>query len=139
MTHSHFFRALLAVFLVTIIGDVLWHNWLLHDFYYARVDAINGAPTPDKFPFYIVLAEIIAAVGTTFFVLSGPHLPTMADGVFRGALLGLMMAGSLNLVNHTLLVHWDLTVAVIDVLWGIILGGIGGAVCVKAAYGKTTH
>jgi uncharacterized membrane protein len=133
LTPSRFLAALVAVFIVTLLGDMLWHNWLLMDFYYTRLSAINGAPMPATFPVSLLIAEAIAAAGTVYFVLSAPKAPTLSAGACRGALIGLMLGGALNLVNHSLIALWDLNVVLVDICWATALGAIGGAVTVWAA------
>ncbi len=133
MKPLRFFRAFVAVLIVTAAGDFAWHNWLLKDFYFSQLELINGTALPEEFPPFIVAAIVLSSLGTTYFVLSAPKMPDVLHGAARGALLGLMMAGVLNLVNHQLILEWSLTVASVDILWALVLGAAGGAVCVWAA------
>ncbi len=124
---STFLKATIAAFVVTLAGDILWHNVLLADFYFSRLTFINGVP-PDtmSFPPWMITIEMIAAAGSAYFVLrtSRAH----GEALFHGALLGLLMVGPLNFINHSLILKWDTTVTAVDTLWGVALGAIGGLV-----------
>ena len=52
--------------------------------------------------------------------------PALKDGGWRkaalnGALLGLVAYGTYDLTNQATLVHWPVTVTVVDLLWGAFL------------------
>lgn len=134
MTTSTFIKGFIVAFIVSIVGDYLWHSVLLADFYNQRLTAINGAPTATTFPPFIVLFEVIGSAGIAYFILA-THSKTLWDGAWRGGLLGLMLGSGINFVDHSLIAKWDLTMALVDTAWATVLTAIGGAIIV-AVCGK---
>ena len=122
---SAFFKSFVTAFILFVLGDMLWHVWLLGDFYNGRIALLNGGTMPpESFPGFVFAFELIAAAGTTYFVLPSR---SVQEGAWKGAVLGLMMISAINFVCHTLLVNWDLTLVVVDTAWGIVIGAITGA------------
>ena len=118
-------KGAVAALVVFVVGDFVWHNVLLVDFYSTRLDAINGMHVPLSFPPFILLFEVIGSLGTAYFVLNMSH--SLGQAIFNGAVLGLMMVSAVNFVNHSLILKWDITITLVDTLWGIAMGGLSGA------------
>jgi uncharacterized membrane protein len=101
------------------------------DFYNARLALINGSSTPPALSVLAIAYEVIAAIGIAYFVLGS--LSSKADwmeGAWKGAFLGLLIAGGLNCVNNSLIQHWDTTLALVDIAWGVVTGAVVGAILV---------
>ena len=131
LSTSSYIKGAGTAFVLFILGDALWHDMLMGSFYMSRIDAINGGPAPATFPCFIILFELIAALGSTYLVL---HLSkNIAEAAKNGAILGLMMVSAINLVNHTIILRWDLTLVVVDTAWGVVLGFLVGAATYYAA------
>ena len=112
-------------FILFTVFDALWHGGLLADFYGQRLlllDPSTHGEVPGFSPF-ILFVEAINAVALSYFVLS--HAPTgkpLADVAWIGALLGFTVSGSVNFLNHALLSHWDIVIALVDTAFGTIVG-----------------
>lgn len=120
--------------MLSLVGDVLWHNVLLSDFYFSRLADINGAATDTVgFPLFLVVFELISSAIVTYFVLAMSKKRPVLEGCWNGALLGLLMVGALNFVNHSLIAKWDSTVVMVDTAWGVLLGAICGLAIVLVA------
>ncbi len=128
---STFFKALLAAFVVTLIGDYLWHNVLLLDFYTGKLAGVNGGTVPDFSPSILVL-EVLSSAVTAYFVLVAARKGTMAEAAFHGGLLGLAMVGAINFLNHALVAGWDTTLVSVDTAFGVILGALAGVAVLTA-------
>lgn len=132
MTSSTFFKGFIAALIVALVGDMLWHNVLLAEFYNAKLMTITGAGVPGFSPFLIVL-EVMASAVTAYFVLAAARKRTIAEGAFHGALLGFAMVGAVNFLNHAFFARWDTTLMSVDIAFGIILGAACGAAIILAA------
>lgn len=123
---SSLLKATVAAFVVSVLGDYLWHNVLLLSFYGPRLMELNGVAASTAFPLSLLFIELVVSFGMAYFILKTSHSYTHA--FWNGLFLGLLTVGTLNFVNHSILVRWDMTLAIVDTLWGIGLGGIGGLV-----------
>lgn len=123
---SKFWKAAIVVFIFYILADFVWHGWLFADFYEMRFAAINGAPSPMTFPPFILAFEVIAALVSTYFVQKTSS--TMQQGMWHGGLLGFFSVSAINFVVHSLIPKWDTSMLMVDTLWGIIIGVVGGAI-----------
>lgn len=128
---SSFIKAALAVFVIYIIGDYVWHTVLLGDFYFSRLSIINDAPVSPSFPPFIVAFEAISALVTARFIprLSG----NTSDALVNGGLLGLVSVGAVNFVNHSMIAGWDLTMVAVDTTFGVVLAALAGVVAFRVA------
>jgi uncharacterized membrane protein len=135
MTTSTFIKGLLAAFVLSLVGDMLWHNYLLADFYNARLQSINGGTVP-AFSNFMIALELLAAAITTYFVLAAAKTRTIGEGAVHGAMLGFAMCGAINFLNHSLFPGWDLTLVEVDTAFGVVLGAIVGAGIILATGGK---
>ncbi len=125
MTIKKFTTGFIVALILFLIGDFLWHGWILGDFYMTRLDAINGTAMSEEFPLFILAVEVISALGLAYFVPAIARTPV--EGMWNGAFLGLIVASTLNFVNHSLILKWDLTLTLVDTAWGIVMGAIVGA------------
>lgn len=130
MTSSTFFKGLVAALIVALVGDFLWHNVLLVEFYDAKLSGITGNGVPSFSPFIVVL-EVLASAVTTYFVLAAAKTRTVAEGAFHGGLIGFAMVGAINFLNHALFPGWDASLVSVDVAFGIVLGAVSGAAIVS--------
>ena len=123
---SSFIKGLVAAFVVSVVGDMLWHNVLFADFYNQRLMRMTGGTVPG-FSAFIIVVELLAAAVTTYFVLAAARKRTAAEGAFHGALIGFAMVGAVNFLNHALFPLWDATLVSVDTAWGVLLGAAAGA------------
>ena len=124
LSTSSYIKGAVTAFVLFILSDLLWHTVLLGDFYNSRLEAINGAAMTAN-PIPAMIFEAIAALGSTYFVLALSK--SLFDAAKHGAILALMMISAINLVNHTLLLQWDVNLVLVDISWGVVTGLIVGA------------
>ena len=109
---------------------MLWLGVIARDFYQTRLGALLGVVNwPAAIIFYLVFL-----VGLTFFaVYPGAQLGTMT-GVTKalclGALFGFFTYATYDLTNLATLKGWPLSVSLVDMLWGTILGGLVSGITV---------
>ncbi len=132
MTTSQFLKGFVATLILFLAGDIVWHNFVMRDFYMQRILAING---PDvamgDFPPFILAFEIIASAGMSYFVLRTSK--TLMEGALNGAFLGLVVVAGINFVAHSLIPKWDVPMVLVDTAWGVVLGAVAGKVIMLVA------
>ncbi len=134
MTLSSFFKGTFAAFIVFFAGDFLWHEVFFVNFYDARIFAINGAATPLGIPVFLIALEFLIAAGASYFILRVPG--SMQRAILEGGLIGLMISGAVNFVNHSLILKWDLAIMLLDTSFGLLLGLLAGCVIFLAGSRK---
>ncbi len=127
---SSFGKSFLVTVIIFLLADILWHSVLLADFYNTRLAYINGLYPADSFPPFIFAYEIIAAGIMTYFIRVAARPGSLVSGMGNGALLGFLVSGGINFINHSLILKWDLGLTIVDTLWGVAMGAIAGAAIV---------
>lgn len=131
MFTPRFIKGFIVTFVVFMVADFAWHSWIMMDFYNARIADVNGGMLPAAtFPVFIILYEVLAAACMTYFVQATAKKGDLMDGAFKGGLLGFLVSGGINFINHSLIMKWDLNITLVDTLWGIAMGAVAGAILV---------
>lgn len=129
MTLTRYLRSFLVVFVLFLLLDAFWHNGLLKAFYAERLAMLNPAlvSAPIGLMPQILFVNALNAITLTYVVLhhrsKGSYL---AAAVFVGALLGVTVTGTVNFLNNAFVPAWDITLALVDTAWGLVVGIVGG-------------
>lgn len=121
MNPTRFLRAFIVSFVLFTLLDAFWHGGILADFYNQRLAYLNPAlvGTPIGLSPFMLLAEAVNAITLSYFVLSHTdNKKPLDDAAWIGALLGFTVTGTANFLNHTLLIRWDIVMALVDTAWG---------------------
>lgn len=111
------------LYLVTVpvffLIDMLWLGVVASSFYQSKLGHLLG---PVNWP-AAILFYLIYIVGILIFAVV-PALEAEAVGraVILGALFGFFTYATYDFTNLATLKHWPLSVVVVDVLWGTVLG-----------------
>lgn len=116
-----FVKSYLLTFIVFIIFELLWLLIIAKDLYAKELGYIMNEK-PNLAP--AAVFGLLFVGGLVFFVIN-PALDqsSWTFALFSGALYGLIIYASYTLTNFANLESWPLKVTLIDLLWGIILGG----------------
>jgi uncharacterized membrane protein len=133
MHSSTLYKGIAVAFVISLVGDMVWHSVLMADFYGAYIASINGAPWDPSFPLPLIVFELICSAVMAYFILAAAKAHTVTEGAWHGALLGLAIVGAVNFVNHSLMPKWDITLLMVDTAWGIVLGAVTGAAVMRVA------
>lgn len=127
----------LAIYLGTFIGvsavDALWHLVLFKRPYSEGIKQV--APVVEgKIQLQSGIAGLLAQVLTigaiVFLVLyRAPH-PTYQDGALIGAAAGILAISVYGLVNYAFIKDWNLTITILEVVWGPMIGAVAGLLVV---------
>ncbi|MGE3366085.1 MAG: DUF2177 family protein [Rhizobiaceae bacterium] len=118
----------LAIFLAL---DALWLGVIARNFYASRMGSLMLEQ-----PRWGVAAlfYLLFVVGLVYFAISA-HVATgdWRAAALNGALFGFFCYLTYDATNLAVLKGYDTTVAVVDTLWGTLLGGVVSALTVVAA------
>lgn len=123
----------LALASFVFVADFIWLGLIMKGFYHQELSGLmrqgpNGF-SPRLLP--ALLVYLLIPIGFMLFV--GPRIQANTPwlvAVGWGALWGLVVYGIYDLTNLSILDRWPLSVTIVDILWGITLGG-GAAVVLK--------
>ncbi len=106
---------------IFFIVDMLWLGVIAKNFYRTRLDHLMGDINwPAAIIFYLIFL-----VGLTYFAI----YPASEAGAWQrasllGALFGFFTYATYDLTNLATLRDWPLSVVVVDIVWGAILGAL---------------
>lgn len=106
---------------IFFIIDMIWLGVVARPFYQTYLaDFLGPVNWPAAIIFYLVFL-----VGLTFFAI----YPAVQVGVWQtallyGALFGFFTYVTYDLTNLATLKDWPITVVIVDVVWGTVLGGL---------------
>jgi uncharacterized membrane protein len=112
-----------GVSLVTfVVVDLIWLGMMASRFYKPTLGdmALHRAFLPPAIAFYLIypLGLVIFAVEPA--TRSGSALAAIVSG----ALFGFFTYATYDLTNHATLRNWSLSLTVIDIMWGTLLGAV---------------
>jgi uncharacterized membrane protein len=122
---------ILTLYVVSVpiffIIDMVWLGVVARDFYAARLGHLLGEVNwPAAIIFYLVFL-----VGLTFFATYPAALANdVMKALMLGALFGFFTYATYDLTNLATLRDWPLSVTLVDMLWGTVLGGSVAALTV---------
>lgn len=116
-----FIKSYAVTFVLFIIIELIWLLILAKDLYKKEIGYIMKEK-PDLAP--AAVFGLLFVLGLVFFVVN----PALTKGewsyaLFAGILYGLITYATYTLTNLANLESWPLKVSLIDLIWGIILGG----------------
>ncbi len=126
------FLKLYAVAVVTFFAiDLLWLGIIARSFYQSQIGHLlkPNVNWPAAFAFYLIfVAGIVVLV-----VRPAVERESLLVAIALGALLGLVTYAAYDLTNLATLEGFPLTVAVVDMFWGMVLCGSVSAVTYLAS------
>lgn len=119
-------RAFIKTYLLTLLPfillDALWLGLVAPQFYRSQIGFIM-AEQPN-WPAAVIFYLLFIA-GMSFFV-TGPAMQTgdLKQAILRGAFFGLVTYATYDLTNLATLAGWPILVTLVDIAWGVFLGGM---------------
>jgi uncharacterized membrane protein len=104
---------------VFFIIDMIWLGFIASNFYKSRLGHLMGDINwPAAIIFYLIFL-----VGLTFFATyPAVAKQSLASALLLGALFGFFTYATYDLTNLATLRDWPLSVVVVDIIWGTVLG-----------------
>lgn len=112
--------------------DFVWLGVVMKSFYLRELGSLarigpNGSLTPNIFAAILVYISLGAAFA--FFIT--PYATSYGKAAATGALLGLLTYAVYDFTNLTILNGYSVKMAIVDIIWGTILGAIAGLIIFK--------
>ncbi len=103
---------------VFIVLDLVWLGVVAKSFYQSRLGYLLGEVQWTA----AIIFYLLFLAGLTFFAT----LPSLEGSFVRTALLGgffgLITYATYDLTNHATIAGWPLSITIVDMLWGAVLG-----------------
>ena len=124
---SHFIKVWLSAVPLIALVDFVWFSLIAGKFYDKYmgtfVSRTDGSIDIKLFPAVVVYLAL--AFGIAFFVLPKVSGTENFWSVFlTGAVFGLITYAIYDLTNYAFLTNWSLTLSLVDMAWGFVIGGI---------------
>lgn len=131
MTPKKFLARFFAALIATLVLDGLWLGWLMGGYYREKLGPIvltdsDGGFAPRLLP--TLLVYILIPLGIALFArpahAAATLRPLLPASLVKGAVFGLILYGTYDMTNWSLLAAWTPDIALVDTLWGVTLCGL---------------
>jgi uncharacterized membrane protein len=119
------FQIFVALYLISVpvffLIDMIWLGFVARDFYQTRLGHLLGETN------WIagIIFYLVFLLGLTWFAT---YPATLSDSFLRalalGALFGFFTYSTYDLTNLATLRNWPLSLSIIDIIWGTVLGAL---------------
>ncbi len=112
---------------VVVVIDYLWLARIMGNFYLSRLSSVVRMKNASLDPILwaAMMVYICIPAGIVLFVL--PHIDPeniRSSSLFWGFVFGIVLYGTYDMTNHSLLRVWPVSIVIVDILWGGILCAI---------------
>lgn len=123
-----YFKSFVSITVVMIVLDFIWLGVVAQPIYQRGIGHLMAAQPNIGFA---ALFYIVYVIGLIVFTIA-PYSSKLGlrKTVPRSALFGFFVYASYDLTNLALLKNWPITLAIIDIAWGILIS------CISAIVGK---
>lgn len=127
ITFAQLYGIALPIFFII---DILWLGYIASNFYNQQLAHLRG---PINWTAAIAFYLIFLA-GVTYFATYPAFMDaSVLRGALLGGLFGFFVYAGYDLTNLATLKDWPLTLTIVDILWGTVLGATVGALTVYVA------
>lgn len=117
--------------LLLLFLDILWISLFMKKKYNSQIYTIQNKPLKTKSLLFPIIAYILMLVGLNLFVI--PNISDdniLLDSLKYGFVFGLVLYGVYDFTNLSIFEDWNLSLSIIDVLWGGFVFFISGFLAV---------
>ncbi len=112
---------------VFFIIDMIWLGFIARNFYQAKMGYLLG----DVNWVAAVIFYLVFLLGLTFFATyPAVAKSTLLMAVLLGGLFGFFTYATYDLTNLATIKNWPLSLTIVDILWGTVLGALVSGVTV---------
>ena len=119
----NFLRSYFLILLLIILLDSIWLGVLQYEFIMNTLGPLMLETV--KIPVAVAVYLLMPA---GFVIFVSPYAKNIGRGTLFGAFFGLVLYGVFDGTNYAILANYPLTFALVDVVWGALLGACCGAV-----------
>ena len=119
---------------IIVIMDMIWFKLYFGNKFINTINNIQNNKSPLRIK-YACISYILLTIGYIFFV--GPKVDQaildkkINNAILSGAAFGLIIYGVYDMTNLTVFSEYKLSIGLIDMMWGTILGAFIGLVMYK--------
>jgi len=120
----------------TVFGGITFFflGWIVYDmllggFMAANSNACANRPEEEMVWWAMILSNLLLALLVTL-ILNWSGAKSITDGIKTGALFGLLMGASMDLMMYSMTTMYNVTAMIVDILVSTVLIGIMGMVIV---------
>ena len=110
---------------VFFVIDIIWLGFIASNFYQARIGHLMEINWTAAIIFYLVFL-----VGLTYFAIYPGATAGWPTALLLGALFGFFTYATYDLTNLATLRDWPLSLVIVDIIWGTVLGASVSALTV---------
>lgn len=128
MTLFRYLLIWLSSFIFTSLIDALWHLGIFRKMYSEGMKPI-ARMREGKMAFHPLagtLAQVLVVTCVVFLVLYKSQKLGYFEAALIGAAAGVLAITVYGITNYALLKNWSLSLTVLEIIWGPILGGLSG-------------
>lgn len=118
-----------AVFLFVAFGNAVTHGLVMGEYMNRNMAVLGPGLRGDAGGIPILaVAWLLIALGTVYFSVHRAPTPSYRDSAIAGALVGLLVDGSWNVINKSLVPAWSWSFIAVDVTWHVVHGVAAGLI-----------
>ncbi len=118
---------------VFFLIDMVWLGVVAKDFYQAKIGFLLGPVNWTA----AILFYLLFLVGLTFFATyPGVQASSIKMAAVYGGLFGFFTYLTYDLTNLATLKNWPLSVVIVDIIWGVVLGALVAGVVAAIALAR---
>lgn len=128
MTIARYLLIWLLSFMFTSAIDALWHLGIFRKMYAEGMKPV-ARMSEGKMAFHPlagIVAQILVVTCIVFLVLYKNQKIEFLDAALIGMAAGILAITVYGITNYALLKNWSLSLTILKVIWGPILGGLSG-------------
>jgi uncharacterized membrane protein len=115
-------------FIFTSLFDALWHLVIFRRSYVQGIKPL-ARMSGEKMAFLPaagLLSQVLVVSGIVFLVLTLAPTASSCTAILVGAVAGILAISVYGVTNYALFKDWNLTLTILELVWGPILGGLSG-------------
>ena len=103
-----------------LVLDFLWISVFMGNEYKRMIPDIQNGDMKIR-PLYATLSYLLMIIGMIVFVTPQINEVSLKTALKYGGLFGMVVYGVYGFTAATVLKNWNITVAIVDILWGIVV------------------
>jgi uncharacterized membrane protein len=114
---SQIYTNFIIILILIVIMDAIWFKFTLPS--YEKV-VLNIQNIPMRLNLVsAIISYLILAFGLAYFVIPRLNNGSFIESFWYGGMYGLVVYGVFDMTNMALFKNWNLSISIIDLLWGI--------------------
>ena len=132
MSMFKYFLVWVVTFVFMSLVDALWHVVIFGKVYskgLMPMVRMSGEKMVFNIP-AVVISQVLFVTGVVFLVLYTVQGINFVQAGLVGAFAGILAISVYGITNYAVFKDWNLTLTILELIWGPIIGGVGGIFCI---------